>query len=163
VILTAIPFNPSHGGAIFSVSCGQIVPDDDHGDASGQPNQNQADHVFVVSGKKGNCEKEHEDGPNDPVLNQGQTQHLEIPEYLAQFLVSNFSERWIHHQNKPDGNGDVGRTDLELIPEVDHSRKEISPAHTDKHREENPERQKPIQEREFSINLFFSHLQNPPL
>jgi hypothetical protein len=60
---------------------------------------------------------------DDPVLNQRQDQYFGIPENLAQFLVPHFGQGRVHHQNEPDGNGDIGRTRLELIPEADHSGK----------------------------------------
>jgi hypothetical protein len=73
------------------------------------------------------------------------------------------SGQWqINHQSESNGNGNVGRIDLELIPETDHTRKEISLVHPDKHCEKDPQSQKTIQEREFSSNLFLNHLQNPP-
>ena len=40
-------------GAIFRVALGQVVPDDDHGDAPGQPDDDQAHHVLrVAAGEK---------------------------------------------------------------------------------------------------------------
>ncbi len=39
--------------AVFAVAPGQVVPDDDHGDAPGQADEVQAHHVLVVAGQKG--------------------------------------------------------------------------------------------------------------
>jgi len=37
---------------VFSVSSGEIVPDNNHCNAAGQPDQNQANHIFVIAGEK---------------------------------------------------------------------------------------------------------------
>ena len=42
---------------------GQIVPDDDHGDAAGQADHDQAHHVFRVAGRKRMARKNIRMGP----------------------------------------------------------------------------------------------------
>ena len=55
-------------GAVFRIALGQVVPDDDHGDAAGQADDDQAHHVIRVALEKGDGQQEHEDGADHPVL-----------------------------------------------------------------------------------------------
>ncbi len=48
-------------GAIFPVTISQVVPDNDHGNAAGQADENETDHIFVVAGEKRNSQEKHED------------------------------------------------------------------------------------------------------
>ena len=80
----------------------------------------------------------------------------------AQFLILDLGQRRVHHQDKTDGNRNIGRPNLELIPEVDHSREKVSPAHSDKHRKKDPQCQKPIHKREFFNNPVLQPFLYPP-
>ena len=97
------------------VTLGQIVPDDDHGDAAGQADQDQPHHIFVVSGEKGHRQPEHQNRSDQPVLDQRQGQHLGVAEDLVQLLVAHLGQGRIHHQNQADGDGQVGGADLEGV------------------------------------------------
>jgi len=48
---------------------------------------------------------------------------------MSHLLVPDLGQRWIHHQNQPDGNGDIGRVHLEPVPEVHHPGEKVPPAH----------------------------------
>ena len=51
---------------------------------------------------------------------------LPVAEHVAQFLVLHLGQRRIHHQDQPDGDGDVGRAALELAPESGDAGKQIA-------------------------------------
>ena len=98
VMFTAVPFSPSQvgkdrdedigvdreeqdledrveghqAGRVFGVPLGQVVPDDDHGDAAGQADQDQAVHVFGLAAQEDDRQGEHQERPDDPVLDEGQ-------------------------------------------------------------------------------------------
>ena len=95
VILTTTPLSPRHRGkdrnkdvgvdgiednlkdgvkshqtcTIFRIPFGQVIPDNDHGNTSGQANHDEPHHVFGISPQENNRQNEHEDGTNNPVLN----------------------------------------------------------------------------------------------
>jgi len=58
-------------GTIFPVTFCQVVPDDDHGNAAGQADEDETDHVIMLSGEKCHCQPEHQNRANYPVLHQG--------------------------------------------------------------------------------------------
>ncbi len=43
-------------GAVLAVAAGQLVPHDDHGDAAGETDQDQPDHVLGFVGEQGDGE-----------------------------------------------------------------------------------------------------------
>ena len=55
---------------VFSVTGGQVIPDDNHGYTAGQPDQYEPHHVFVMTRKEGDGQQKHQDGANDPVLDE---------------------------------------------------------------------------------------------
>ncbi len=72
---------------------------------------------------------EHQDGADDPVLNEREAQDFLVPEDLAEFLILDLGQRRVHHEDKADGNGNVGRADLEAVDEVFSALDEIPEAH----------------------------------
>ncbi len=101
VTCTAVPFSPNqprqHGdedigvnrvedyledgveghqpGGVLVVALGQLVPDDDHGDAARQPDHDQPDHVVGIGPEEAQEEdgqEEHQHRPDEPVLHQRQ-------------------------------------------------------------------------------------------
>ena len=99
--------------AQYSVSpSSQIIPDQHHGDAAGQADDDQTHHVLRVVPQKHNGQREHKDRADDPVLDQGEGQDFEVLEDLGQFLVAHLGQRRIHHQDEADGDGNGGRPHL---------------------------------------------------
>src|SRR3546814_974707 len=68
-------------GHILVVAPGKLVPDDDHGNAAGQPDEDQARHVFRLVAKEDDRERKHQHRPDDPVLDQRDRQHPLVFEY----------------------------------------------------------------------------------
>ena len=123
---------------------GQIVPHDHHGDAAGQTDQDQPHHVFLVPGKKGDGQQKHQHGPDHPVLDQGQQEHLHIAKHLPQMLVFDLGQGRVHHQNQADGDRNVGRAHLEIVDDVD-AREEIAAHNPDEHGQKYPQGQIAVQ------------------
>ena len=101
-------------GGVLGVALGQLVPDDDHGDAARQADHDEADHVLGVVVQEDDGQEEHEQRPDDPVLHQRQAEDPVVAEDVAELLVLHLGERRIHHHDEADGDGDVGRADVEL-------------------------------------------------
>ena len=91
---------------------------------------------------------EHEQRPDQPILQQRQSQNLPIREHVAQFLVFHLGQRREHHQDQADGDGDVRRIDLETVDQRLDAGKEVSDRHADDHGQENPEGQIAVEEGE---------------
>ena len=52
-----------------TVAPGQVVPNDDHSNAPSEPDQDQSRHVLRLVAEKKNCQSEHEQRSDDPILN----------------------------------------------------------------------------------------------
>ena len=105
--------------AYSRVALGQVVPDDDHGDAAGQADHDQAVHVLGLVAEEDDGQGEHQERSDDPVLDEGQAENLDVLEDVAELLVFHLGQGRIHHQDQADGDGDVGRARLELVDEAD--------------------------------------------
>ena len=102
-------------GAVFAVALGQVIPDDDHGDTTGKADHDQADHVLGLVVQEDHRQAEHQDRANDPVLDERQPENLGVAEDRPHLLVADLGQRRVHHQDETDGDGDVGRPDVESI------------------------------------------------
>ena len=94
-------------GGILTVTTGQVVPDDDHGDAARHAHHDQADHVFGVVAKENQGKDKHQNRSHHPVLHQGEGQNFFISENHAHLIVLDLGQRRIHHQDQAYGNGDA--------------------------------------------------------
>jgi hypothetical protein len=57
-------------GGGFPIAAGQVVPDDHHGDAAGQTDDDQTSAVGGQVGKEDPGQREHEGRPDQPVEDQ---------------------------------------------------------------------------------------------
>eukprot|EP01022_Parablepharisma_sp_SALTPOND_P017192 TRINITY_DN2694_c2_g1_i2.p1 TRINITY_DN2694_c2_g1~~TRINITY_DN2694_c2_g1_i2.p1 ORF type:complete len:569 (-),score=155.47 TRINITY_DN2694_c2_g1_i2:132-1838(-) len=135
-------------GAVLGVAPGQVVPHDDHGDAAGQADENQAHHVLLLAREKGHGQGEHEHRANDPVLHQGQGQHLYVAEDRAQLLVAHLGQGRVHHQDQADGDGQVGGAHREMVHDLTDAGIPVAPGHPHGHGQEDPQSQEAVQEGE---------------
>ncbi len=132
-------------GAILPVAAGQIVPDDHHGDAARQADENQPHHVLLVPGQESDGQQEHQDRTDDPVLHQGQGQYLDVAEHEAQFFIFHLGQGRVHHQDQANGDGDVGGAHGKEVDEILDLRKQITAANAHKHGQKNPQGEKAVQ------------------
>ncbi len=72
-------------------------------------------------------------------------EHPLVAEDLAQLLVADLRQRREHHDDEPDGNGDVGRSALKAVYKASRGRHEVTYGYADCHGQEDPERQEAIQ------------------
>ena len=133
-------------GAVFRVALGQVVPDDDHGDAAGQADDDQPHHVMRVAAEKGDGQQKHEDGADHPVLHQGQGQDLEVFENLGQFLVAHLGQGRVHHQNQADSDGNIGGAHLKVGQGLGKTGDQIAQGDPGSHGQENPQGQEALHE-----------------
>ena len=76
-----------------------------------KPIENQARHVLLMPGQKGDGQQEHQDRADDPVLHQGECQHLDVPEHEPQLFIFHLGQGRIHHQDQANGDRDISGTD----------------------------------------------------
>ncbi len=139
-------------GRILPVPLGQVVPDDDHGDAAGQADHDQAVHVLGLVAQEDDGQGEHQERPDDPVLDERQRQDLDVLEDIPELLVFHLGQRRVHHQDEPDGDGDVGRSGLEPVDEADDGRDKIAEPDADGHGQEDPDGQVAVEELESRVS-----------
>ena len=135
-------------GSIVGVATRQFIPDQHHRDAACNADQDEPAHVGRFAAQEHDGEDEHERRANEPVLNQRQPENSLLAEDFAQLLVSHFRQRREHHDDQPDGDGDIRRSALKAIDEPGRARDEVADRHSNGHREENPESEKAIEEGE---------------
>ena len=99
-------------------------------------------------------QQEHQDWSDNPILHERQPQHFPIAKHVAEFFVLHLGQRRVHHQDQPDGNGDVGRPHLEPIDKSLDAGNQVSGPHTDSHRQKDPKGQKAVEKREPFSNVF---------
>src|ERR1019366_7680037 len=123
---------------VVCVAIRQLIPDQNHRDTASDANQDKAAHVGRFTAKKNYRKDEHERWPNDPVLNQRQSQDPLVAENIAQFLVSNFRQRREHHDDQSDGDRNVGRPALKAIDEPGRAWDEVADPYSNCHCEKDP-------------------------
>src|SRR5579875_98594 len=81
----------NESGNVVCVSASQLIPDQHHRDATGNPDQDQAAHVCRLTVQERQRQAKHEQRTNDPVLNQGKAEDAAVAKDLAKLLVPNLS------------------------------------------------------------------------
>ncbi len=184
VMLTAAPFRPNQAGqhrdedvgvdreeehledgvegdqsgAVLGVALGQVVPDDDHGDAARQADQDEPDHVLRLVAQEEHGEAEHQERADDPVLDERQPEHPEVAEDGPHLLVPHLGERRVHHEDQPDGDRDGGGTHARPVEQRDDAGEDVAHPHADRHRREDPDREVAIQEGEAPCGTRGTHV-----
>ncbi len=139
--------------AVFGIALGQVIPHDDHGDAAGEADHDEAHHVLGLVAQKEQRQPGHQHRPHHPVLQQGQAKHALVAEDLAQLFVANLGQRRVHHQDEPDGDGPRRRSRAAgAIQALDGVRKPEAHGDPDPHGHENPQSEVPVDEREASAS-----------
>ena len=127
-------------GAVFAVALGQVVPNEDHGDAAGDAHEDEADHVVRVIAEKKDRQDKHQDRTNHPVLQQRQPDDLRVGENLGHLLVAHLGQGRIHHEDQARGNEQIGRADRDRREEGFRvGNQEIPRQHPRRHGDENPQ------------------------
>ncbi|MEZ4341277.1 MAG: hypothetical protein R3B74_01440 [Nitrospirales bacterium] len=105
------------GCRILIVALGQLIPDQDHGDASGQSDENEPGHVFGGIPEKGYGKAEHKERADEPILHERHQQYFPVTKDQGQLFVFYAGQRGIHHEDEADGDGKVGGLPREAIEE----------------------------------------------
>ena len=135
-------------GSVVRVAICQLIPHQDHCDAASDADQDESAHIGRFAAKEYYGENEHERRPNEPVLDQGESENPLVAEDIAQFLVSDLCQRRKHHDDQPDGNWDIRCSALKALDEPRRAWNEVANGDSNGHCEENPEREEAVEERE---------------
>ena len=132
-------------GGVFVVSFRQFIPDDHHGDAARQADHDEARHVLGIAAQEDDCQRKHQHRADHPVLHQGEKQDFLVPEDFSEFLIADFGERRVHHQDQADGNGNRCSADRKAIQKRHSAREDPARPNPDEHGGEDPESEKAIE------------------
>ena len=124
----------------FAAAERQVVPDQDHGDAAGEPDDDQTGAQFGEVGEEHPGEGEHEQRADHPVEQQGDTQGAAIRELVADVRVADLGENRVHHGQQPDGDRQRDGVDLDVIERVVEVGDQPSEADAGGHGEDDPDR-----------------------
>jgi hypothetical protein len=117
-----------------------------HGDAAGEPHQNQADRVARQIPQEDQRQREHHQRPHDPVLNQRERQHPAVTEHRTHRFVPHLGEGRVHHQDQPDRDRDARGPDLEAVEEGRHAWHRVAQRHPQTHGQKDPQGEIPVYE-----------------
>ena len=137
----------------------EIVPDNHHRDATGNPDQDQTVHQERLVAEKNDGKDKHQDRADDPVLDKRQAEDLRVPENVVELFVPHFCERRVHHEDEPDRDGDRCRPDREAGDHCGHCGREVPDGNSRCHRKEDPEREVPIDYGEMPRGVI--HMRSP--
>ncbi len=90
-----------HGGAVV-VAAGQVIPDEDHRDAAGKADDDDAGAIRGLVGEEQPREREHERRPDDPGHEQRDAEHAAVAAHVAEVLVADLGKDRVHHQQEAE-------------------------------------------------------------
>ena len=101
-------------GRVLGVALGQLVPDDDHGDAAGQADHDQPDHVLRIVAEESRCARTNiRIGPITQFCTSDRPSIFLFRKTSPISSYFTLAKRRVHHQDQADGDRDVGGADLE--------------------------------------------------
>ncbi len=137
----------------FTVAAGKVVPDEDHGNAPSEADDDQAGAVAGEIGQKDPRQDEHHERTDNPVQNQGGSEHSAICRDIAQLRVIHLRQDRVHHGEQADSYGQGDGIDLGAVENIVQSR-ESSPEEKPKaYRRQDPQREKSVEHRESSSDV----------
>jgi integrase len=113
-----------------------------------EPDHDEPGHVLRIPTKEYDCQHEHEDWADEPVLHQRQAQHALVAEHFVEFFEADPRERRVHHQDQPRRDRHRSRADAEAVQERHDSGSKPAKSHAEHHGSEDPSRQIAIQKRQ---------------
>src|SRR5665647_884983 len=99
----------------LAVTACQVVPDQDHGDAPGQADQDDAGAVRGLVGQEQPGQGEHHRRADHPVQQQARRDHPLVRGDQADLAVAHLGEHRIHHQQQADGDRQRRLADLHRV------------------------------------------------
>ena len=110
------------------VTAGEVVPDQDHGDAPGEADDDQAGAVLRQVGQEQPGQGEHQRRADDPVEHDGGDQQRAVRGDVADLVVADLGQHRVHHHQQADGDRQGDRADLDLRQGVVQARDQAAQA-----------------------------------
>ena len=105
-------------GGGLPVTAGQLVPDQHHRDAAGQPDDDQPGAVGGQVGQHQPGQGEHQRRAENPVQHQRAEQQPTIAGDPVELGVADLGQHRVHHQQQADRDRQADRADLDLVQVV---------------------------------------------
>jgi arsenical-resistance protein len=133
----------------FVAPPGQKVPKQDHGDAPGEPHQNQPRAVMGEIRQQNPGQREHDERSHNPIHGEGEAEDATVPGESSQRRVVDFGQDGKHHPQKArrDGQGHAGH--FHPIQGRGDRWKKPSQSDAGRHGQQNPQGQESVEPGEF--------------
>lgn len=125
-------------GGRLAVAARQVVPDDDHGDAAGEADDDQAGAVLGQVRQEGPRQGEHDGRADDPVDDQRGHHQRAVAGHGDEPVVADLGEDRIHHDEQAERDRQGDPADLDLRQRVVHPRDQPPQPQADGHGEQDP-------------------------
>ncbi len=145
-------------GGCLAVAAGQVVPDDDHGDAAGEADDDQAGAVGGQIGKEGPRQGEHHRRPDQPVDDQRGDHQPLVARDGVEPVVAHLGQHRIHHHQQADGDRQGDTADLDLGEGVVQPRHHPAQAEARAHGEQDPHGQETVEGGQFRDDRGVGHV-----
>ena len=136
-----------YGGG-FAVAAGEVVPDQHHRDTAGQPDDDQPGSVLGEIREQQPGQGEHERRADQPVQHERTGHELAVGGDLVDPGVADLGQDRVHHQQQTDRDRQRDGADLDLVEPVVEIGDQPSQTEAERHRQQNPHRQVPIEPRQ---------------
>ena len=137
-------------GRDIAVAAGQLVPDQHHRDTAGQPDQDQPVAVGGLVRQERPGQPEHQQRANHPVQHHREAEQPSLRLEPAQGFVSTLASTGYIIQSRPIAIGSETPATLTRSSDSPRSGKTF-PSPTERHRQQDPERQEPVDDRQASL------------
>ena len=127
---------------------GEVVPDEDHGDAAGEADDDQAGAQLGEVGEEHPGEGEHQQRADHPVQDERDAQGAAVGELVADVRVADLGQDRVHHRQQPDGDRQRDGVDLDALERVVEIGDQPAQAEAGGHGQADPQRQEPVEGRE---------------
>ena len=93
---------PDQARRIVAVSAGEVVPNHNHGDATGESDENESVKVGRLVAHKNPSQGKHKNRSNDPIKHQGGRQQSGVFENARELAHVHLGQGRQHHRNQAD-------------------------------------------------------------
>ena len=136
-----------HRGGL-AVATGEVVPDDDHRDAPGQPDDDQPGAVLGQVVEEHPGEGEHQGRPDDPVEHQAGDEHRPVAGDRVEPVVAHLGEHRVHHHEQPERDRQRDAAHLDRRQRPAEPRHDPAEGQAGEHRQADPDREEPVEGRQ---------------
>ena len=150
--LSAIPGLAAAVAIVYAIQFpsaeGKVVPDEDHVDAAGQPDDDQAGAELGEIGEEQPGQGERQGRPDHPTEDEGEGDGPSVGRDGADASVTDLGQDRVHHGQQADGDRQRDGADLHLVEPVVEVREGTTEEQAAGHGQSDPQWQQPVQGRQ---------------